>query len=192
MSLYCFYFAVDQHGCRCSFRIMKGLLTADRRSMSQADWIPLCNGTTCIPQLTLVQRCTLCLCGHYQAVNWLDAKICGAQFLVCVSNCVMHVIFFFGGQALRGSGLCTTHGPIRTVAQTVEKIAPKRAVASQDPRGGGNPPSIAPEMVAWVNGFCGRWRRKRFCFGHTAGAEFLFAPHVFILKTLRILWRIQW
>ena len=56
--------------------------------------------------------------------------------------------------------------------------------------GGGG--STDPKMIAWVNGFCGHQRRKVFfVFGHTAGGKLLFSPHVFILKMLRILWRIQ-
>ena len=62
------------------------------------------------------------------------------------------------------------------------------AAAGQDPP----PPSSAdPKMVVWANGFCGRRRRQRFCFRHTAGGEFLFSLHVFILKMLSIFWRIQ-
>ena len=53
--------------------------------------------------------------------------------------------------------------------------------------GGGCPPSTDPKMVVQNNGFCGR---RRFCFRHTAGGNFLFDP-VSILKILIILWRIQ-
>ena len=53
------------------------------------------------------------------------------------------------------------------------------------------PPSTDPKMVVQNNGFCGRWRRRRFCFRHTAGGSFFVRPHVSVLKIFRILWRIQ-
>ena len=43
-----------------------------------------------------------------------------------------------------------------------------------DPKGGGYPPpSTDPKMVVQDNGFCGR---RRFCFRHMAGGNFLFDP----------------
>ena len=67
------------------------------------------------------------------------------------------------------------------------------AAAGQDPtpREGGGGGSTDPKMIVWVNGFCGHQRCRRFCFGHMAGGELLFSPHVSILKMLRILWKIQ-
>ena len=49
-----------------------------------------------------------------------------------------------------------------------------------------------PRMVLRRDGFCGRWRRRRFCFRHTAGGNFFVLPYVSILKIRRILWKIQW
>ena len=61
------------------------------------------------------------------------------------------------------------------------------------PQGGGvtPPPSTDPKMVVQNNGSCGRQKRRRFCFRHTAGGNFFVRPYVSVLKILRILWRIQ-
>ena len=53
------------------------------------------------------------------------------------------------------------------------------------PKVGGGTPTTDPTTVAQNNGFCGRHRRWRFCFSLTAGGDFLFSPHVFLLKMLR-------
>ena len=53
------------------------------------------------------------------------------------------------------------------------------------------PPSTYPKMVVQDNGFCGRQRRRRFCFRHMAGGNIFVRPYVFVLEILRILWRIQ-
>ena len=68
-----------------------------------------------------------------------------------------------------------------------------RSWSGPDPKGGGvtPPPSTDPKMGVQNNGFCGRRRRRRFCFRHTAGGNFFVQPHVSVLKILRILWRIQ-
>ena len=53
------------------------------------------------------------------------------------------------------------------------------------------PPSTDPKMVVQNNGFCGRRRRRKFCFRHMAGGNFFVRPYVSLLKILRILWRNQ-
>ena len=67
-------------------------------------------------------------------------------------------------------------------------------VRTRPQRGGDTPPpppSTDPKMVVQNNGFCGHWRRRRFCFRHMAGGNFFVRSHVSVLKILRILWRIQ-
>ena len=68
-----------------------------------------------------------------------------------------------------------------------------RSRSTPDPKGGGvpPPPSTNPKMVLQNNGFCGRWRRQRFCFRHVAEGNFFVRPYVSVLKIRRILWTIQ-
>ena len=54
------------------------------------------------------------------------------------------------------------------------------------PKGGGR-----GKIVARNNVLCRRQRRRRFCFRHTAGGNFFVRPYMFVLKILRISWRIE-
>ena len=86
-------------------------------------------------------------------------------------------------QCCRAAGQCV--GSDRTGADPGQDPTPKG--------GGGvpSPPSTDPKMVVQNNGFCGRQRRRRFCFRHMARGNFFVRPYVSVLKMLRILWRIQ-
>ena len=57
-----------------------------------------------------------------------------------------------------------------------------RPGADYEKGGGGG--SMDPKTVARNNGFYGCRKRQRFCFSLTAEGEFLFSPHVLILKML--------
>ena len=54
-------------------------------------------------------------------------------------------------------------------------------------RGGGGGALRTPKWLYGRMDFV----RRRFCFRHMAGGELLFSLHVFLLKVLRISWRVQ-
>ena len=61
--------------------------------------------------------------------------------------------------------------------------APSR---DQTPKGGGG--STDPKIAFWNNVLC---ERRSFRFRHRAGGNFFVRSYLFVLKILRISWRIQ-
>ena len=65
-------------------------------------------------------------------------------------------------------------GSVRCIGEA-GRVRGGGGAAGQDPtprEGGKSPPSTDPKMVVRVNGFCGYWRRRRFCFRHTTRGIF--------------------
>ena len=89
-----------------------------------------------------------------------------------------------GGKEFKGTAVVSGETADSTWGPILVRTRPQRGGVTPPP------PSTDPKMVVQNNGFCGRWRRRRFCFRHTAGGN-LVRPYVSALKILRILWRIQ-